>query len=275
MDDFITINTKTCNRDGICEQECPMGLIRIQKGDFPKVVAGADQACIRCGHCVVVCPTQSLIHREFPVDECPPMDKSLHLTQQQSEQFLKGRRSVRLYKDTAVSREVLLQLFDTARYAPTGHNRQKVEWMVLGDREELARLSGIVVDWMHWTIENKPDFAGMLKLESAVRRWEQGVDVILRRAPIVIVAHAEETNGLAVTDCSIALTYLDLAANGMGLGCCWAGFFNLAANTFPPMSKALSLPEGHRSFGSMMVGYPKFSYYRLPIRKQPAIIWRL
>ena len=79
---------------------------------------------------------------------------------------------------------------------------------------------------------------------------------------------------MALHACTIALTYLELAATSMGLGTCWAGYFNVTATSFPPMQEALALPPGHQAFGSMMVGYPKFSYHRLPLRNPPAISWR-
>ena len=65
-----------------------------------------------------------------------------------------------------------------------------------------------------------------------------------------------------------------LGATGMGLGGCWAGYFNAAVNTFPPMQQALGLPEGHQCYGAMMIGYPKFRYHRMPERKAPSITWR-
>jgi len=80
---------------------------------------------------------------------------------------------------------------------------------------------------------------------------------------------------MAPTTCTIALATLELASTAMGLGCCWAGYFNAAATTFPPMLEALALPSGHQSFGAMMVGYPKFTYHRLPTRKMPNITWRM
>ena len=73
----------------------------------------------------------------------------------------------------------------------------------------------------------------------------------------------------------IALTYLELAATSMGLGCCWAGYFNAAAASFPPLIEALALPEGHQSYGAMMIGFPQYQYQRLPARNEPAITWRL
>jgi nitroreductase len=89
------------------------------------------------------------------------------------------------------------------------------------------------------------------------------------------VAHAKKEDHMALTNCLIALTYLELAATGMGLGCCWAGFFARAGSTFPPMMNSLPLPEGHICFGAMMVGYPKYNYHRIPERKPPKITWRM
>jgi nitroreductase len=73
---------------------------------------------------------------------------------------------------------------------------------------------------------------------------------------------------------SIALTYLELAANGAGLGCCWAGLVYFMANNYQPMQEALDLPDGHVACGCMMLGYPASRYYRIPCRKTPRIIWR-
>ena len=74
--------------------------------------------------------------------------------------------------------------------------------------------------------------------------------------------------------CTLAVSYVDLMAQSMGLGTCWAGFFNAAANLWPPMNEALGLPEGHASFGAMMIGYPAFTYARIPLRKEARITWR-
>jgi hypothetical protein len=60
----------------------------------------------------------------------------------------------------------------------------------------------------------------------------------------------------------------------MGLGACWAGYFNLAANVWPALKDALALPEGHAPFGTMLVGRPTYRYQRLPLRNEPQIIWR-
>lgn len=271
---LIDVNPQTCQQDGICAAVCPAGLIELRAGECPVPANDAEEVCIACGHCVAVCPTGSLSRRDMPADQCPPLQENLRLTIEHCEHFLRSRRSIRTYKAQPVPRDDIRRLIEIARYAPSGHNSQCTEWLVLSNRDELWRLAGIVVDWMRWLTQEAPEFAATMHLDRAVRRWEEGHDVILRDAPVVIVTHAEKENRAAPAACTIALTYLELATPSMGLGCCWAGYFNAAATTFPPMIEALPLPEGHQSFGAMMVGYPKFRYHRLPSRKPPSIVWR-
>jgi nitroreductase/NAD-dependent dihydropyrimidine dehydrogenase PreA subunit len=272
---LFEVNEQTCAQDGICAKVCPVGVIEFQKGAYPRPIAGAVEVCVRCGHCVAVCPTGSLNHRVMSAEQCAPIRDDLRISAEACEQFLRSRRSIRVYKDRIVSQDALQKLIEIARFAPSGHNSQGEKWLVLGNREELHRLAGIVADWMRWVIVNMPEFAAFMHLELAVQRWENGEDIILRNAPTVIIAHAKKEDRLAPSTCTIALSYLELAATGLGLGTCWAGYFNMAATTFPPMMEALALPEGHQAFGSMMLGYPAFTYQRLPTRKKPDITWRL
>ncbi len=272
--DLLTVDQQTCRQDGVCAAVCPMGLINFVKGHFPETIERADELCVRCGHCVAVCPTGSLSHREMAAADCSLIQEKLELSPSQCEQYLKSRRSIRTYRKKPVTREILEGLLDIARYAPSGHNSQGVKWLVLTRREDLQNLSGKVAEWMRFMLQKMPDFALSLHLDTTLERWEQGVDVILRGAPAVVVAYAEKDNRMAPVSCTIALAYLELAARGMGLGCCWAGYFNAAATTFPSMQEALALPDGCQSFGAMMVGYPKFHYNRIPQRRSPEITWR-
>jgi nitroreductase/NAD-dependent dihydropyrimidine dehydrogenase PreA subunit len=271
---LFEIDQQTCNQDGICAAVCPIAIIDFQKNGYPTPAADAEELCIQCGHCVAACPTGSLSHRKMPVEQCPPIQNNLQLSSEHCEHFLRSRRSIRVYKDKPVSRADLSRLIEIARYAPSGHNSQGAEWLVLDNKDELRKLAGIVADWMRWMLGKMPELARSWHMDKTLGRWEKGNDVILRDAPVVIITHAEEHNRLAPSTCTIALTYLDLAATGMGLGCCWAGYFNAAAIAFPPMKEALALPTGQQCFGSMMVGYPQFSYHRLPMRKPPSISWR-
>ncbi|MDM8550317.1 nitroreductase family protein [Desulfobacterales bacterium HSG2] len=272
---LFTVDQEKCKHDGICVDECPLGIIKLEdKESVPVPIESAEDLCINCGHCVAVCPDGALSHKNMTPEQCPPVRKELLLNAEQAEHFLRARRSVRVYKDKPVDRETITKLIDIARFAPSGHNRQPVKWLVIYDSDEVQRLAGLVVDWMRYMLKEQPEMAAALNMDRVVKSWESGIDGICRSAPHVIVAHAPEENPTAPTSGTIALTYLELAAQPLGLGACWAGFFNAGATMWPPMQKALNLPQGHISLGAMMVGYPKYKYHRLPLRNEAEIAWR-
>ena len=273
--ELLSVDQEKCKRDGICAAVCPMYIIELKtKADYPAMIDGGDELCIRCGHCVAVCPHGAISHEIMNTEQCPPLKKELIVQPDQVEQLLKSRRSIRTYKKNQVERDLLIKLIELAAFAPSGHNTQPVHWKVIYDSDEVLRLAGIVAEWMHsLTAEGSP-LATMLHMDRVLAAWEAGYDRICRGAPHVIVAHAPENERTAPVGCTIALTYLELASLSFGLGACWAGYFNVAANSWPPMAAALGLPEGHVSFGAMMVGYPKFKYQRMPLRNEPKISWR-
>lgn len=269
----LTIDEKTCNRDGICAAVCPMGIIDFSRGELPSPSADAADLCIACGHCVAVCPTASISHAKMTARQCPPVRKELALTVEQCEHFLRSRRSIRAYKDQPVPRGTLTRLIGIASHAPSGHNFQSPRWRVIDNKDRVRQLAGTVIDWMRWMADNQPEIADGLNMPRAIRRWEAGTDVILRGAPVLVVTHAEKTDRTAPAACITALAYMELAAVSMGLGSCWAGYFHAASMSFPPLVKALALPDGHHSFGALMLGYPRFAYKRQPLRNPPVISW--
>jgi nitroreductase/NAD-dependent dihydropyrimidine dehydrogenase PreA subunit len=273
--DLFQVNTETCNRDGICAACCPAGIIALSDEGYPEPVQGADELCIRCGHCVAVCPKASLTHRDMPVEQCPPVDHGLIPGPEQCEHLFRTRRSIRTYRDETPDPDRIRRLIEIARYAPTGHNCQCVEWAVLGDRQELHNLAGLVVDWMRWMLENMPQAAKGMHMDKTIARWENGEDVIFRGAPMLVLAHANKDLPPAPAACTIAAAYLELAATAMGLGGCWAGYFMAAAGSYEPLQEALPLPRGNKCFAAMMIGRPRYRYQRLPLRKPPSITWRM
>jgi nitroreductase/NAD-dependent dihydropyrimidine dehydrogenase PreA subunit len=273
--ELFQVNRKTCARDGICAACCPAQIIALTEEGYPQPAEGAEELCIRCGHCVAVCPTASLSHREMPVEHCPPMDLSLIPGPEQCEHFFRARRSIRTYKDEIPDPDRIQRIIEMARYAPTGHNTQCVEWTVIGDRSELNSLAELVVDWMRWMIQNMPQMASAVHMDKTIARWDEGEDVIFRGAPMLILAHANKDLPPAPAACTIATAYLELAATTVGLGGCWAGYFMAAAGYHQPLQEALPLPEGNKCYAALMIGRPRYSYQRLPLRKPPSITWRM
>lgn len=271
---LFTVDEEKCTRDGICVAECPARIIRLKDtDDVPVPVKGADEYCIHCGHCVTVCPHGALSHQSMTPEQCPPVHREWVLDPERVEHFLRSRRSIRTFKEDPVDRNIIARLIDIARYAPSGHNLQPVQWMVIYDGKRVRELAGMVVDWMRHMLREQQITAAAMNLDKVVAAWEMGQDRVCRDAPHVILAHGHKADRTAQTACTIALTYLELAVPSFGLGACWAGFLGAAAALWPPMQEALGLPEGHTTFGAMMIGYPKYRYHRLPLRNEPRIMW--
>jgi len=146
--------------------------------------------------------------------------------------------------------------------------------LVIENKAEIRRLSGLVVDWMRMTIKESPALAKTSHFDRVVALWDRGKDPICRNAPHLIVAHAAESSRMVQVDCVLALAYPELIAPLLGLGATWAGYVMTATFFYPPLMEALNLPEGHKCFGIMMVGYPKLKFVRMPLRNPPAVAWR-
>ncbi len=272
---MISIDGDKCKRDGICVRECPTAIIKLKdKESVPQLMRGGDESCLRCGHCVSVCPHGALSHRDIPLEACPPIEKDLSVTLEQVVQLLRSRRSVRLFKDKPVEKEIVQQLIEIARYAPTGSNMQLLNWTVFTDREKIHSLAGLAADWMKHELEKEDTALKASYMPNIVAAWEFGYDAILRSAPGLIVASAPKEAGNGLVDISIALAYLELAAPSMGLGTCWAGLLQGALLSWDPLKEAIGLPTGHRYHYPMMIGYAKPKYYRLPERKPPRITFK-
>ena len=139
---FLKIDETKCNQDGICAAECPRRIITQADGkSFPQVSEADEAYCMACGHCVAVCPYGALSVTGVDIENCPEIKRALVLSWDEAEQFLRSRRSIRVFKKKAVDRETLQQLIETARYAPTASNSQNLHWTVIEGRDKLEPLS--------------------------------------------------------------------------------------------------------------------------------------
>ena len=263
-----------CNNDGICAAVCPRKLIKLDaESSKPESIPEAAELCINCGHCLAVCPTSAIILKGVNSEDCPRINKKRLPDYEQVDLLMRSRRSIRVYKDTPLDHEIIEQLLDTCRYAPSGSNSQPVHWIVASGRERVNDLAQMVIDWMQQAVEDNNPITERMNLDVVVEGWKRGEDRIFRGGPAVMMTHAPEIGSLPSENCVIAMTFLDLAAAVLGLGTCWVGYLMLAASQHPPIREALGIPQDHRFFGAMIVGYPKFSYQRIPQRNQPNVSW--
>ena len=272
---YFTISFDKCKQDGLCARECPAGIIRWEgKGTFPALIPGSEKFCLCCGHCVAVCPAGACSWSFCRPEDCPPIQRETLPSFAQMEHLLKARRSTRAFREDTVDRATWQKLLEVAAHSPSGHNLQPVHWIVVEKPEEVQRLAALVVQWMQYMMENQPETAQTLAFPYIVQAWERGLDRVCHGAPHLVIAHTPRKVASSTTDGVIALTYLEMAAQALGLGTCWAGYFTTAANTYPPLREALAIPEDHRVPGTLLLGYPRHLYRRIPKRRGPQVTWR-
>ena len=109
---------------------------------------------------------------------------------------IKSRRSIRKYTNENVSNELIEKLIDAARYAPSSHNSQPWEFVVVRDKEKIKKLS-----------------------KTHMRSG------FLVNAPVVIVVCVDtkkcELYPGNICSTSAAVENILLAATGLNLATCW------------------------------------------------------
>lgn len=89
---------------------CPSHIFEVTERGGRKAaapVASRTKGCMRCGQCMALCPTQSVVVEglDYQRDFFPLAPRQLEL--EGLERFLGSRRSVRVFRDEPVPREML------------------------------------------------------------------------------------------------------------------------------------------------------------------------
>jgi nitroreductase/NAD-dependent dihydropyrimidine dehydrogenase PreA subunit len=257
---LITVNEEKCIKCGMCVVECPTGVIKLE-ANGPKEVN--PNACLECGHCVAVCPKEAIDNEKSPLAMQSEIGEIKKLNPEEAKNFMRSRRSIRSYKNLLVEREKLLELVDVAHLAPTASNSQGVSFLIVDDKKiiELA-----VEECIKWFENNEMLSKAMAGMISGYRNNK--VDTILRDAPSIILTLADKDFRNGRENSILSLSYLELYAPSLGLGSCWAGLFEICAlNEDSPMYKLFKIPEGKKITGVVMVGYPKHTFKRFTERR--------
>lgn len=146
---------------------------------------------------------------------------------------IKSRRSIRSYLSTPIPEEKLSQLLEAARLAPGARVEQDFK-MVLVTNDNLKR-----------------------ELVAACEGQS-----FLAEAPIVLVMCSTNDRIMLcgqparTIDCSIALSFMLLEAEELGLGMCWLGAFRA-----DEVQRILEIPKSYKVVAVVPIGYPAKSGY--------------
>lgn len=136
-----------------------------------------------------------------------------------------SRRSIRRYENRGVPDEVLQQILESGRQAPSAVNRQPIRFVVVKDQDLLEKLCNNII----------------------VR--------FVKKAPVAIVGCADTTSLLtgkwAVVDAAIAMQNMVIAAWSLGIGSCWIGACNKKK-----IKRLLKIPDKWKVVALLTFGYP-------------------
>jgi nitroreductase/NAD-dependent dihydropyrimidine dehydrogenase PreA subunit len=264
---------KSCTGCGLCAFACPWKLIALPGGAAPAFRENVAEHCNLCGHCEAVCPTGAMAVADQRLQPACSHATVSDIDPIRLGGYLRMRRSIRSYREDPVLPATLTRVMDIVRFAPSGRNRQDVQWLIIHDTDELRRLTRIAMEWMRDQSAGTR-FAERFNVAGMVRAWEKGQDPLLLHAPHLVVAHVAPGNPVARTNAIIALTHLDIVAPSFNLGACWGGIFMLAVECCDRLKRELGLPPQHVPVHCLMLGYPAIRYQRPPKRNAAGITWR-
>ena len=262
-----------CVGCGLCAELCPARIIEFNRDEKPWVDDSRADNCIRCGQCLSFCPTSACYWDYQPAEERVPVEAELMPEAEEAETFLRSRRSIRRYQDAPVSDEMILRILETARYAPSASNLQPVRWIVTRGREKMRELGDLVADLFLRQGKGTGDYLDE-HLAAVGQSWRKGHDPIFRGAPHLVVAVLDKSCRYP-EDAAMALTYFELAAHANGVGCCWGGYFTMAARQSAEMAHVLGVKGSELVVGAQMFGHPRgLTLGRiLPPRKKIDLTW--
>lgn len=251
----IFINPEKCLKDGICINVCPCQIFKKSPSGVPEVNTDLIKTCIKCGHCASVCPGNAITVKALNPDDYRSESKDLP-TFDVFANLVMSRRSVRNFKDKPVEIATIQKIVDMTRFCPTAKNTQSLSWLIVDGREKVRKLSAAVIDTFR-TIE---------RMAPLVEAFDKGDDVVSRGAPQLAIVYGPEKYPWGVMDAAIAVANFELAAKASGIGSCWGGFITSAAATDKKIGKSIGLDDSDKIFAAVMVGYPKYSFKKIPPR---------
>jgi len=147
-------------------------------------------------------------------------------------EVIKGRRSIRKFKDQPVEKELIGQLLDAAQMAPSAGNLQARDFIVILDKTTKQKLAKAAM--------------GQSFIEQAP-------------VAIVVIANIERSSRIyrsrgelyAIQDASAGIENMLLAAHSLGLGTCWVGAFDEEKVT-----ELLGIPNKTKPVAVIPLGYP-------------------
>lgn len=194
-------------------------------------------------------------------------------------ELMRTRRSLRRYRPQPVPREWIMQILESARWAPSAHNRQPWRFVILDNpacKQQLALSMG-----RRLRRDLTADKAPPALIDKDVRRSCDRIN----SAPLIILicmtladmdVYSDDRRNrhertMAVQSAAMAGQNMMLMASSLGLGACW-----MCAPLFCPdiVRQVLDLPEGWIAQGMVTIGFPAQTRAKTRQALETRTLWR-
>lgn len=170
---------------------------------------------------------------------------------------IKERRSIRKFEDKPISHELINEVVEVARFAPSWKNTQIARYIVVEDREKIAALA----------------------TDDCTLGFSYNIKTMSRAACLVLLTYVNKRSGYEkdgsfttskedrweMFDAGIAAQTFCLAAHEKGLGTVILGIFDEKR-----VGEVVEIPEGQTLGAIIAMGYPADAEVAAPPRKDPA-----
>lgn len=250
------VDKNKCIRCGLCTNDCISRIISKDEECYPFIKPDNEKNCIKCQHCLAICPVGAIsILGKNPDNSVPMRDFANH---EDLSYLIQARRSCRHFKRENLPQETLNKLKNILNWTPTGINFRGLHFSVVEDIEVMDDIKKDVNKKFKKLIKFLPP-VGILK---KLKHMGAQKDAIFRGAPHMIVISVDKKAPCAEVDPIIALSYFDLYAQSLGVGTLWCGFAYMAMKIFPSIAKRMNIPKNHKISYVMMFGAPSLKYAR-------------
>ncbi len=261
------VDREKCVGCAACSKVCPGGLISLDQDKTVKIKEvdcfGWD-GCWKCQRCLAVCPTGAVsvlgkkpkdsLNRPDPKKAAPVLDA-----------LITNRRSCRRYKKENVDRECIDQMLRILQNAPSGGNKQLVEYTLIDDIEQMDYFRNLAYRKMEEQAA-QGIYADTFDAVSygQMKEWEKTVrpEMLFCDAPHILIPHAPVGKGCWVQDVNIACTYFELLCASRGLGAVLMTYPLGVLDNMPEIKAMLRIPEDHYIGMIVGFGYPQITYAR-------------
>lgn len=154
---------------------------------------------------------------------------------------IKERRSTRRYKAKEIPENIINEIIEAGRYAPSAMNRQPWKFLVITNKSLIKELSDVMTK-------------KLLNISTHIKeRMKTMEDPVFYSAPLLVLVLGEENDEWIYADCGISSQNMMLAAQSLGIASCFIGMTKHIEGE--KILEKLNMPEGYKVIDAVVFGY--------------------